>query len=80
MSNFTNDYINYVQPGTKIIYREISSAYIIIEDYDNGDRIVTRKNFVTLESPRGIVKSWRPITDEEKRKLENEIRQQMVSM
>lgn len=80
MSNIMNNYINYVQPGAKVVGHCISSNYIIIDDYDNGDRIVTRKDFVTLESPCGIVKSWRPITDEEKTKLENEIRQQMVSM
>lgn len=75
-----NNYINYVQPGAKVVGHCISSNYIIIDDYDNGDRIVTRKDFVTLESPRGIVKSWRLITDEEKQELENLVNTTFIAM
>lgn len=71
MSDFNNylNYVNFIQTNAKVVYREISSRYYTLEDFDNGDRIITAKDYTIIESPVGVVKFKICTPDDVKEKL-----------
>lgn len=76
-----NDYINYVQPGAKVVYNEIAPICRVVTDYSDGTRIIIQRNDIIIENQKnGNIKLKRPTTDKEKQELENLVNTAFIAM